>query len=149
MIGIYAYNLPLVIAFIWKKHRFAAGFGAFYPGSAIRRAEKQLGRKGARKNTKKMRVRRAADICAGLIGHIRMEYFSARLLVGAGDAARTAEICGALTALGNALRAHARAGRVDIRPDFSGRTLEGEVKAVIALRAGDVARAAVKHALGR
>lgn len=149
MLSVYAYNLPVVIAFIWKKHRFAAGIGVFFGQSALKRAEKQLGRARPRKKTKVKRVKRAVSICIRLIHDISFEHFSARLLVGAGDAAKTAEICGGLTALGHVLRTRAREGHVDVRPEFSGRVLEGEVKAVISLRAGDMARAAVKYAMGR
>ena len=149
MLSVYAYNLPIVIAFIWKKHRFAAGIGAFYGHNALKRAEKQLGSGKPLKKTKMKRVKRTVSICIRLIHDITFEYFSARLLVGAGDAAKTAQICGGLTAIGHILSKRAREGGVDIRPDFSGRALEGEVKAVISLRAGDMARAAVKYAMGR
>ena len=149
MLSIYAYNLPVVIAFIWKKHRFAAGIGAFYGQSALKRAERQLGKEKPRKKTKRKRVKRAVSICIRLIHDISFEHFSARLLVGTGDAAKTAEICGGLTALGHVLRTRAREGYLDIRPDFSGRVLEGEVKVVISLRAGDMARAAFRYATDR
>lgn len=149
MLSIYAYNLPVVIAFIWKKHKFAAGIGVFYGQSALKRAEKQLGKEKPRKKTKSKRVKRAVSICIRLVNDITFEHFSARLLVGTGDAAKTAEICGGLNALSHILRQRAREGCVDIRPEFSDSVLEGEVKAVISLRAGDMARAALKYAMDR
>ena len=149
MAGIYIYNMPVAIAFIWKKHRFAAGVGAFFGHNAMRRAVKQLEAEKIRKKIKYKRVKRAAAIIARLIGDVEFEYFSARLLVGAGDAAGTAKLCGGLIALGNMLRAAARSGKVDIRPDFAARTFEGEAAAVIMLKAGDMARAAVRYAMDR
>lgn len=149
MAGIYIYNMPVAIAFIWKKHRFAAGVGAFSAGAALRRARKQLGKAAPRKKVKLKRVKRAVYIVFRLIRSIEVDYFTARLLVGAGDAADTAKICGGLIALANLLRTQARAGAVDIRPEFSGRAFEGEAAAVIMLKAGDMARAAAKYALGR
>ena len=149
MAGIYLYNLPVAIAFIWKKQRFAAGVGAFYGHAAMRRALKQIDAAKVRKKVKFKRVKRVFSITVRLLKHIEMEYFSARLLVGAGDAAATAKLCGGLMALGNILRTAARSGQVDIRPDFSARTFEGEAAAVIILKAGDMARAAAKYAMGR
>jgi hypothetical protein len=75
--------------------------------------------------------------------------FASDHIYGAGDAAGTAKLCGGLIALGNMLRSAARSGKVDIRPDFAARTFEGEAAAVIMLKAGDMARAAVRYAIGR
>lgn len=149
MAGIYIYNMPVAIAFIWKKHRFAAGVGAFSAGAAVKRAMKQLESGAPRKKVKFKRVKRAVYIVFRLIRSVELEHVSARLLVGAGDAADTAKLCGGLIALAKLLRARARAGTVDIRPEFSGRVFEGEAAAVIMLKAGDMARAAMKYALGR
>ena len=148
MAGIYLYNIPVAFAFIWKKHRYAAGLGVFYGRQAMRRAEKQLGRPKPRKKVKIKSAKRAALLAARLLRALNVEYFSARLLVGAGDAAATAKLCGSLIALGNVLRMNANGGSVDIRPDFSGKTFEGEVRGVITLRAGDAAKAAARYALG-
>ena len=149
MLAIYAYNLPVVIAFIWKKHRFAAGFGAFSPVFAIHRAEKQLSSPKPNKKLKYKRIKRAAVITARLLHEFRFDHFSARLLIGTGDAASTAKICGAAAALGHTLRTRAENGKIDIRPDFSARTLEGEARAIVTLRAGPAARAAIKYAMER
>ena len=147
MAGIYIFNVPVVFAFIWKKHLFAAAFGVFDEGAALRRAERRLGTKRKRKKVKKQNIGGAAAEIVRLIRSGKFRLFSARLLIGAGDAAKTAQICGAATALGNGLRLLAERGQVDIRPDFSGRTLEGEVKAVAVFRAGDILGAAVRHVL--
>lgn len=149
MAGIYIFNVPVVIAFIWKKHRYGAGFGVFAETSALRRAQRQLTSDRTRKKVKMKRVRLAAGITVKLIRSVKFRLFSARLLIGTGDAARTAQLCGAATALGSTLRALAERGEVDIRPDFSGRTLEGEVQGVAVVRAGDILSAAAKYALKR
>jgi len=149
MLMLYAYNLPVVIAFIWKKHRFAAGIGAFSPSFAVSRAEKQLASPKPRKKVKFKRIKRVSFITARLIHELRIDHYSARLLIGTGDAAMTARLCGAAIALGHTLRTKARNGAVDIRPDFSARTFEGEIVSVLTLRAGQMARAAIKYAMER
>lgn len=145
MAGIYIFNVPVVFAFIWKKHVFAAAFGVFDERAALRRAERRLGARRKRRKKKPGNFSRSVVTAVRLIKTARFRLFTARLLIGTGDAAGTAQLCGAATALGNGLRLLAESGRVDIRPDFSGRTLEGEVKAVAVFRAGDILGAAVRH----
>lgn len=150
MLGIYMYNLPLKFAFVWRAHRFGFGVGIFEIRAALRRAEK---RRDAPEPPKKRmeltpaRLKFAVQTIARLLAHIKIEIFDARLLIGTGDAAHTALICGAAMGLGHALRGAADHGRVDIRPEFAGSCFEGEIRAVAALRAGDMLSAALLGAL--
>ncbi len=164
MLGIYLYNMPLKFAFIWRAHRFGFGFGIFERRAALRRAEKRLGKSTSPKKRMKLipgrkhaaqagakftpgRLKFAAQALARLLSRLKVESFSARLLIGAGDAACTALVCGAVMSLGHALRGAADIGQVDIRPEFSGSCFEGEIRAVVALRAGDILSAAALGAL--
>ena len=150
MLGIYLYNLPLKLAFVWRAHRFGLGLGIFERRAALRRARKRLGRPKPPEKRMKFtpgRLKFTAHAGAQLLTHLKLESFSARLLIGAGDAARTALVCGAVMGLGHALRGAADGGQVDIRPAFSGSCFEGEIRGVVALRAGDVISAAALGAL--
>ena len=150
MLGIYLYNLPLKFAFVWRAHRFGFGFGIFERRAALRRAEKRLGESKPPKKRMKFtpgRLKFAAQTGARLLARLKVESFSARLLIGAGDAARTALLCGAVMGVGHALRGAADTGRVDIRPEFAGNCFEGEIRGVVALRAGDILSAAALGAL--
>lgn len=152
MLGIYLYNLPLKFAFVWRAHRFGFGFGIFEIRAALRQAEKRLGEAYSPKKSVKLTPRRlkyAAQTGTRLLARLKIESFSARLLIGAGDAARTALLCGAVMSLGHALRGAADNGNVDVRPDFSGSCFEGEIRGIVALRAGDMFSAAALGALRR
>lgn len=150
MLGLYLYNLPLKFAFIWRAHCFGFGFGIFEKRAALRHAEKRLGKsKPGKKRISPTpgRLKFAAQAGARLLARLEIESFSARLLIGAGDAARTALICGAVMGLGHALRGTADSGQVDVRPEFAKSCFEGEIHGVVALRAGDIFSAAALSAL--
>ena len=138
MLGIYMYNLPLAFAFVWKRRKFGVGVGVFEGRFAAERAEKKIAYPG-KKPKKKMTSRRLKAAARGavrLLTRGRLEHVTARLLIGTGDAARTAAVCGGAIALANALRLNASSGRVDIRPDFSGSALEGEIRITVTVTVG-------------
>ena len=143
MAGIYMYNLPLAVAIVWRPGKLGIGIGAFDTGGALSRALKQMAEE---KKRKKPTIRRAVRLLAELIKRMDLRYFSARLLVGTDDAARTALLCGAVAALTHTLRGAAKAGKVDVRPDFSGEIFEGEVRAAAIIKLG---RAVMAYAASR
>jgi len=146
MISIYMYNLPLMIAMVWRDGRFALGMGAFDWRYAANNAAKKLGRQRYIRKKKKggaSGIRHAV----GLIKIAAIERFSARLLVGTGDAASAAVLCGALNALGGALRSTAKNGEVDIRPDFCGEDIRGEICVVASVKLGRLFGNAVRTLL--
>lgn len=137
MAGIYLYNLPLTIALIWRRGGFGIGVGAFGGRGAVRRAMGRVG-KGGGFDVRKARW--ALRILAKMLRRMQLEHFSARLRVGTGDAAKTALLCGGISAAAHALRGAAESGRVDVRADFSGEAFEGEVRAVARLGLGRLVR---------
>ena len=144
MLAIYMYNLPLTIAVIWREAGFSVGVGLLDGRFAISSAEKRLTDKSkARGSSKKPDVETAVKTAKEL----RLDYFSVRLLVGAGDAAKTAVLCGLMRTLGNVLLAVSGNGTVDIRPDFTGETLKGECSATFSVKLGRLALAAAAGAV--
>ena len=137
MAGIYLYNLPLMIALIWRRDGFGVGLGVFGGRGAVRRAVGRVGKGGGFDIGK---ARRALRVLAKMLARMRLEHFSARLRVGAGDAAQTALLCGGIAAAAHALRGAAESGKVDVRADFTGAALEGEVRAVARLELGRLVR---------
>ena len=135
MIIIYMYNLPLTVALVWRDEGGAAGISVLDIRFALNSARKKIGKKtGAGNKNKKKKP--DTETAIRLFRRMRLEYFSARLAVGTGDAAQTALLCGALRALGGALAGAAEYGEADIRPDFSGKAFRGEVGAVFSLKLG-------------
>lgn len=142
MLAIYLYNLPLAFAFVWRRHRHGVGVGLLESRYALKNAEKRLARaakKPARRPEAK-KIMAGARTGARLLARSRISHVTARLLIGTGDAARTAAACGGARALANALRLRAGAGTVDIRPDFSGRGLEGEIVIAVKTTPGELIR---------
>lgn len=140
MLGIYLYNLPLQIAFIWRAHAFRSAVSVFEWRFALRSARRKLGKPKKKKKANGMKY---LKIILRILKYVCVERVSARLLIGTGDAARTALVCGAARALGNVLRAGAKGGKVDIRPEFSGKCMEGEAFIVISVRLGDAVMSAL------
>lgn len=140
MLGIYMYNLPLTLAVVWRRGGLGVGYGIFDVRGALRRAEGRTSKRSKGGFSIK-KLRRALRMLAALIRHMELERFTARLRIGTGDAARTALLCGAVSSAAYALRGAAKSGRVDVRPDFSGEALEGEVRAAAMLKLGRLLRA--------
>ena len=89
-----------------------------------------------------------------LLKHLRVDAVELDGALGADDAALTALICGGLAALGHALRcATGREIRLNLRPDFSGGALHGELSGMISVRVGHIIFAALlgafEYASGR
>lgn len=151
MLGIYVFNVPVIFAFVWRRHRHGIGFGIFDGRFALKRAEKKISEpktKPDKKLTAK-RIRAAARGGVRLLICGQLEHVTARLLIGAGDAACTAAVCGGTLALANALRLNARSGTVDIRPDFSGNVFEGEIRITVSVTLGGLMRAKTGRMRGR
>ena len=137
MILIYMYNLPLTVALVWREEGGAVGVGVLDARFALNSARKKIG-KQTKGDNKRKRKKPDTETVLRLFRRMRLEYFSARLAVGTGDAAQTALLCGALRALGCVLAGAVDYGEADIRPDFSEKTFRGEVGIAFSLKLGKV-----------
>lgn len=115
-----------------------AGVGAFRARGALRRARRAMAG-GRRRRRQRGEVKRAL----ALLRRLKLTRISLRGQLGLGDAAATALLSGALTALAAALRG--RTKRLDLRlsPDFSGE-LRVELRGMICARAGQIMLAAAQ-----
>lgn len=142
MLGVYAYNLPLMLAFIWKENGHGFGVGALECGYALKNARSRMGRRDNKKTGKRRKNMRAGHI-SKLAGHIRIEYFSVRMVIGTDDAAATALLCGSARSLAGAIAGAAGRSKVDIRPDFERRGISGEAGIVFSVKLGQLVMNAV------
>ena len=145
MTGIYMYNLPLMIALMWREQGFGVGVGILEPAYALKAARSRIINGKKRSPGRK----RKPGMTLKMIRTLRIEYFSARLYIGTGDAAATALLCGAARSLAGVLAGAARQSITDIRPEFSGSCLRGEAAIVFSVTAGKMLRAVLSHAVGR
>lgn len=145
MTGIYMYNLPLMIAFMWREQGFGVGVGVIEPAYALKVARSHIinGKKRAPGRKRK------PGMTLKMIRSLRIEYFSARLYIGTGDAAATALLCGAARSLAGVLAGAARQSVTDIRPEFSGNCLRGEAAIVFSVTAGRILKVMLAHAIGK
>lgn len=144
MTCIYVYNLPLMIALVWCEQGYGVSLGMLSPRYALKTARRKIG-KGRRPGRK----RRSAGKALKLIPHLQIEYFSARLLIGTGDAAATALLCGGVRSLAGVLAGASKQAATDIRPEFSGKCLKGEADIVISMKLGRLLSPALASVLGR
>jgi hypothetical protein len=144
MCAIYLYHIPLMLAIVYDAGGLRFGVGAFEPRFALRNAKKRApGKKRLAFFKKPRRVRAVLSFGARLLRDISLDTLRIRVTLGTGDAARTAQICGLLSAICYTLHAAARArGEVRITPDFANRTLSGEACGILRLRAGHIMKAA-------
>lgn len=133
--------LPVRFAFrVTIDGQLAAGFGVSV-----------LSRRAARRRSEKKRMRRTAKpdpdrLFAALralrhaAAHINMEEIRLEGVIGTGDAASTALICGFIQTLGSI-----PGGVVSVRlnPDFSGKILRAQLTGMITARAGHIMTAAL------
>ena len=75
-----------------------------------------------------------------------MESLDARLLIDTGETAATTIHTGAADAALGALSARF-GGKVDIRPDFSGKRLEGHLRIAVSVKTGAALRAVIDEYL--
>ncbi len=115
-----------------------AGIGAFRARGALRRARRAMA--GERRVKRRRGDWKRA---LALLRRLKLSRVSLRGRLGLGDAAATALLSGALTALAASLRG--RTKRLDLRlsPDFSGET-RVELRGMICARAGQIMLAAAK-----
>jgi hypothetical protein len=137
MCAIYLYNLPLVFIARLDAGGLHFGVGAFRPRI----------RKETAKKPKKARRRRVPP---GLIWRIfkaaTLERLDVRVTIGTDDAALTAQICGLAMILLSTVRAvTGAAGKSSVTPDFSGRTLSGELRGIARLTLGHIMKAALSY----
>lgn len=119
-----------------------AGVGAFRARGALRRARRAMANGPRQRKRRRGEVKRAL----ALLRRLKLTRVSLRGQLGLGDAAATALVSGALTALAAALRG--RTKRLDLRlsPDFSGET-RIELRGMICARAGQIMLAAAQSGL--
>lgn len=146
MITIYMYNLPLMIAVMWRDNRYTTALGILNGYYAVSSARRKLtdGR-----HIKKKKKKHSAGIrtAVRLFRRVDIDSFSARLRVGTGDAASTALLCGQLNALCGVLMCACKKGEFDIRPDFSGPCFRGEISLVVSVKLGSLLGTAARVAI--
>ena len=148
--------VPVKFAFVLRiaeGTRFGAGAAAFENRFALRRAYARA--RGNRKHLPWKKVERRivrwdtlpAALKAGryLLRHLRLETLCARGRLSAGDAARTALLCGCAGALEGALAPCAPRGsvRFALQPDFTGAGCDLTLCGMVSLRIGHIILAAL------
>lgn len=139
MIAIYMYNLPLMFALVWREEGVSAGISVVEARFAVNSALRRMGRNNGSINRRK---KRDISTALKLLRQMRIEYFSLRMQVGTGDAAKTALLCGLIRSLGCVMLAASENGSVDVRPEFSCAALRGEGSLVLSAKLGRLAAAA-------
>lgn len=149
---IYLSAVPVCAAFCLNLRdglRAGAGVGAFQSRGALRRARRQMARGGPVSIGPNIGPGAALRFVRGL----RVDRVSLQGRLGLGDAAATALACGALTALGAALRGRAASLEVDVAPLFDVDAPTGELRGMIRARAGQIiiaaARSGIRQITGR
>ena len=155
----YLSAIPIQIAFFLRYDgalRFGAGFSAFEPRRARRRARTAPPKKqsAAKKWKHPIALLRAAlKALFRLSRHLKLLSLTIDGTVGLSDAAATALICGAANSLDAALFAVTRRARVSLRPDFAAASAHAELSGMISLRVGHIMLAALlgawEYGLGR
>ena len=137
----YLCAVPVCVAFCVSGEgglRAGAAAGTFNTRAALRRARRQMDRGKRRNGRPKVPVKRLLR----LFRRLRFERVSVKGVLGLSDAAATALLCGAITALGAALRGRAASLEVDIAPAFDGP--RAEVRGIIRARVGQIILAAIQ-----
>jgi len=135
---IYLYNLPLVFAVRLDADGLSYGAGAF----------RARPRAHGKRRVKLPKRRVPPGLVWRVLKAVALERLEVDVTVGMGDAALTAEACGLLLVVLDAVRAlTGAAGRVRVTPDFSRRTLSGEARGILRLRLGHIMKAALAFIL--
>lgn len=157
----YLSAIPIQIAFSLRYDgalRFGAGFSAFEPRRARRRARTASPKKqsAAKKWTPKHPIallRATLKAFFSLSRHLKLLSLTMDGTVGLSDAAATALICGAANSLDAALFAVTHRARVSLRPDFAAASAHAELSGMISLSVGHIMLAALlgawEYGLGR
>ena len=136
--------VPVCVAFCVSGRdglKAGAAVGAFSAGAAFRRAMAHM----RRETPKKRRGRPPVKRLIKLARHLRVERFSLRGRLGLSDAAATALLCGAISALGASLRGRVDSLAVDVAPAFDGP--RAELRGIVRVRLGQIILAAARSNL--
>lgn len=136
----YLWAVPVCVAFCVDGEggfRAGAAAGTFNTRAVLRRARLDMGRGKKRPGRPK-----AAKAALRLLAHLRFERVSLKGRLGLSDAAATALACGALSALGAALRGRTRSLEVEVAPAFDGP--RAELRGIARARLGQIIFAAIQ-----